>query len=340
MDIMSCGLGAVILIFMLVKNNIDNTVIETELLKADMERLHSEEQELRRDLTNVQGRIGTTDNAVRVASGVIASLKSSISAQHQDIEQSNKQLAALKKAIENTAIAQKADVIENEVVGEETYLMGLKVEGRKVAILLDASASMTDEVLIDVIRRKNRSDQIKRKGPKWLRTVEIVKWLLARLPKNAEVTVIAFNAKSTVLGGPGWKSGSDAKALSSIIRDLNILTPNGPTNLQQGLDTLAPLGATNVYVITDGLPTDGNSNYRSLNPFSSCSSLLSKATTISGECRVKLFRQTIAESAPKNGAVVNVVLLPIEGDPEAAPEYWNWAAVTGGLLISPAANWP
>lgn len=337
---MSCGLGAVILIFMLVKHNIDNTAIETELLKADLQRLQSEEQELRQDIANVEGRIGITDQAVQAASGDIASLQSSISTQRQDIEQSKTQVAALTKAIENTAIAQKADVIENETIGEETYLMGLKVEGRKIAILLDASASMTDEVLIDVIRRKNRSDQIKRKGPKWLRTVETVKWLLARVPKKSDVTVIAFNAKSTVLGGVGWKRGSDSKALSSIIRDLNTLTPNGATNLQQGLDALAPLRPTNVYVVTDGLPTNGNSNYRSLNPFSSCSSLLSKATTISGECRVKLFRQTIAESAPKNGAVVNVILLPIEGDPEAAPEYWNWAAVTGGLLISPAGSWP
>lgn len=337
---MSCGLGAVILIFMLVKHNIDNAVVETELLKADLERLQSEEQVLRTSISEVTGRIGETENAVRSTSGDIAKLQSTVSSQRQDIEQSKAQITAQEKAIENAEALNKSDVVENKAVGEENYLMGLKVEGRKIAILLDVSASMTDEVLIDVIRRKNSPDAVKRKGPKWLRTREIVKWLLARLPSDAEVSVIAFNAKSRVLGGGGWKRAADTRALTAIIRDLNALTPSGPTNLQQGLVELNALRPTNVYVVTDGLPTDGNSNYLSLNPFASCSSLLHKSSTISGECRVKLFRQTIAESTPKGGAIVNVVLLPIEGDPQAAPEYWNWAAATGGLLISPAGNWP
>jgi hypothetical protein len=40
------------------------------------------------------------------------------------------------------------------------------------------------------------------------------------------------------------------------------------------------------------------------------------------------------------GVKVNVILLPIEGDPQASPEFWNWTASTGGLLISPAESWP
>ena len=92
-------------------------------------------------------------------------------------------------------------------------------------------------------------------------------------------------------------------------------------------------------MITDGLPTKGESQYRSLNPFSSCSSLTGNAQTISGECRVKLFQQTINESG-KRGVQVDVILLPLEGDPDAVNQYWIWAATTGGLLISPASNWP
>ena len=48
--------------------------------------------------------------------------------------------------------------------GEEDYLLGLKVEGRRIAILIDRSASMTDERLIDIIRRKVRTDAEKRAG--------------------------------------------------------------------------------------------------------------------------------------------------------------------------------
>jgi hypothetical protein len=66
---------------------------------------------------------------------------------------------------------------------------------------------------------------------------------------------------------------------------------------------------------------------------------LGKSATISGECRLKLFRQSIRDSSLR-GVTVNVILLPIEGDPDAANEYWAWAAQSGGLVISPAANWP
>lgn len=337
---MSCGLGAVILIFMLVKHNVENVVIETELLQADLERLHLEDKTLRQDISDVQNRIGETDDEVRVASSEISALQAQITQTKKFVVENKGQVSRLKKTIESTEPAQKSDVIEKDVSGEQNYVIGLKVEGRKVAILLDASASMTDETLIEVIRRKNNTDAAKRKGPKWIRAQAIVQWLLARLPKRSEVIVVAFNDKSKMLGGKGWVSASSANSLSSILKDLGSLTPTGPTNLQEGLEKVRSMRPSNVYLITDGLPTDGNSNYRSLNPFADCSSLLSNATTISGECRVKLFRQSVTESALGANVVLNVILLPIEGDPQAAPEMWSWASATGGLLISPAESWP
>lgn len=337
---MSCGLGAIILVFMLVKHNVDNSVIETELLQNDLDRLQSQERELRGNIASVEAQISQTDSAVQSESRQIANLESSIAAQRQKNAQSKLQVTQLEKAIEKTDVAEKEDVIENENVGEQNYLMGLKVEGRKIAIMMDASASMTDESLIDIIRRKNSSDAVKRQGPKWKRSRNVVKWLLARLPRGSDVTVLAFNATTKSLGGAGWQRGSDARALTRIYRDLDSLTPTGATNLQLGLNKLAPLHPSDLYIITDGLPTDGESNFRSLNPFADCSALWGKSNTISGECRTKLFRQTIADSAPPSGVKVNIVLLPIEGDPEAAPEYWAWTAATGGLLISPAESWP
>ena len=65
------------------------------------------------------------------------------------------------------------------------------------------------------------------------------------------------------------------------------------------------------------------------------------AGTISGDCRRALFRHTVNATKPPAGlSAVNVVLLPIEGDPEAAVEYWLWTAASGGLLITPADTWP
>ena len=201
---------------------------------------------------------------------------------------------------------------------------------------------MTDVRLVDIISRKTRSDPIKTKGPKWLRTKKIVRWLLARLPDRAAVAVIAFNNKARNLGPAQWVRTKDANALEKIIADVDKLIPVGPTNLQEGLDHLRRLRprATNLYLITDGLPTMGNSDYGGIFSFINCGSLLGKSTSISGECRRELFRQTMKDSGPGAGTTANVILLPIEGDPEASPEYWSWTAATSGLLITPAEGWP
>jgi len=218
-------------------------------------------------------------------------------------------------------------------------VMGLKVEGQKIAFLIDSSASMTDEKLIDIIRRKTGTDSEKKQGPKWQRSKRIMHWLLARAPKGSQVAVITYNGKARSLGGSGWLRSTDAGGMQAVFRDLDAVIPTGATNLQRGLQAVARLRPTVIYLLTDGLPTAGLSRYASLNPFASCGGLLGRSTKISGACRVKLFRQSLADSAP--GSVrVNVILLPIEGDPQAAPEYWRWTGATGGLLISPAESWP
>ena len=217
--------------------------------------------------------------------------------------------------------------------------MGLKVEGRRIAVLIDSSASMTDEKLLDIIKRKNGSAAGKKRGPKWLRTRKTVRWLLARAPKTSQLTVISYNASVKSLGQANWLKVDNATTLATLYSELDAIVPEGATNLQKGLQAVSGRGATDLYVITDGLPTVGESRYASLNPFASCSSLLGKSSTISGECRIKLFRQTIKDTN-LSGVKVNVILLPIEGDPDAVNEYWGWAALSGGLMISPAVNWP
>ena len=248
-------------------------------------------------------------------------------------------MAALQNDIATRPIAHKEDLVEDDRGGEENYLIGLKVEGRRIAVLIDSSASMTDETLLNIIKRKNSSVQDKKQGPKWLRTKKIVRWLLTRVPKVSQLSVISFNDSTQSLGQAKWVTANNPATLKALYQGLDTIVPTGATNLQKGLQAVSKLNATDLYVITDGLPTAGESDYARLNPFSGCSSLLGNSRTISGECRVRLFRQTIRDSNLR-GVKVNVILLPIEGDPDAAIEYWVWAGSTGGLVISPAVNWP
>ena len=111
-----------------------------------------------------------------------------------------------------------------------------------------------------------------------------------------------------------------------------MIVPEGSTNLQIGLQEIAALKPTDIYLITDGLPTNGSDGYKSLNPFARCSSLWGVASTISGDCRIKLFQHTVS-STPLQDVTVNVILLPIEGDPQASNEFWKWTSLTRMMTV-------
>jgi len=337
---MASGLGAIILVLIIVKQDVAVSPPQTTLLQADLAELQQQDKNSKKTQAELhQQSMSEVAETARIQAK-IAALKQKIAQQSGSITQQQIALSAIKNSIRHAPAAHKNDVVQHKPGGEENYVMGLKVEGRDILFLIDSSASMTDQKLIDIIKRKNSSESAKKRGPKWRRTKRIVRWLLARAPAASRVAVVAFNSKAKILGSGGWISSRDAAAIKRLYRDLDRLTPNGATNLQRGLQAATRLHPSAIYLVTDGLPTAGESRFSSLNPFSSCGGLLGRSNTISGACRLKLFRQTLRESAPGRGVKINVILLPIEGDPQASPQYWAWTAATGGLLISPAESWP
>ncbi|MEP4379820.1 MAG: vWA domain-containing protein [Alphaproteobacteria bacterium] len=334
---MSCGLGAIILVLMLVKLDTDKVSAESDRLREDLARLEATETDLAARITALLRDKAVGAEAVAARAAELARLQAELAREQDRIAASQSAARALEETITAIEIPEKPDVIETRPTGSENYIVGLRVEGARIGVLVDASASMTDEVLIDVIRRKNMADAAKQAGPKWQRTRRVVNWFLARVPERSDVQVIAFNDQARPLGAV--VNGGDAAGLGRVLRDLDAVVPAGPTNLAAGLTSLAAFRPTDVYLITDGLPTAGTGGYRSLNPFSNCSALWGGATSISGACRVRLVRHTISNAGLGN-ARVNVVLLPIEGDPQASHEFWNWTAATDGILISPATSWP
>ena len=345
LDVMACGLGAAILLFLIVKHHTEAAVepdagergaAATETLAA----LREEAQTLAERIAQAQresearrvqeARAASAESAQDAARARLAEIE-------REIELARARNAALRERVESVEPHQAADVIEDVQGGEENYLLGLKVEGRRIAILVDRSASMTDERLIDIIARKVRADAEKRQGPKWRRTLRTARWLLHRLPAGSEVAVIAFNDEAKVLHRESWADGRDRATLQALFGELDRLVPTGATNLEAGLRALGRLTpeATDIYVVTDGLPT------RSL----SSPGLLSGCTKnprgkVSGECRKLLFAASLRNAAPPAGRKVHVILLPLEGDPEAAPAFWNWTARAGGVLLTPARGWP
>ncbi|QJB56893.1 VWA domain-containing protein [Pseudodesulfovibrio sp. zrk46] len=341
LDVLACGLGAVVLLLTLAQEQVFGLNGEDQRLTTELAELQSRSAEVEKEIARITQSGQAVSDEIKDTSEALAVVKDKAARQSDVADTARKNKASLIEGIKKIKLNNPEDVIETpDQSGEEDYLIGLKVEGQRIAILVDCSASMTDERLIDIIRRKNSSDAEKKKGPKWRRTIRTLRWLLARLPRASMVTVIAYNETARNLGAKEWTSSVDEKGLTNILSNANEIVPTGPTNLSSALKAARELNPSDLYIITDGLPTKGDSGWGRLNVFSGCSSILGSSSKISGECRARLFEESVKKSGLSLSRKVNVILLPIEGDPYAPRYYWEWTALTGGLFIAPAQDWP
>jgi len=329
LDIMACGLGAVILLFLIVKHNFDRGSVEADVTLGEMEALEQRKEQLQKEVADIRRRNSAEQKLGGELRQKLLAVQQAAAALGEKTARRKKENEKLKSDVEEIQRRRAADVVADPAAGEESYLIGLKMEGRRIAVLLDHSASMTDEKLLDIIARKIRGDAHKQGGPKWRRAKKTARWMLNRLPDKSMVSLIAFNRGAKILGGAAWHDGKNAAHLTALFRAVDELVPSGATNLQAGLERLQKLRppATDIYLITDGLPTAGEGD--------GCRS----GFTVGGRCRGKIFEKTTRKFTPA-GAKINVVLLPLEGDPQAAPYYWRWASASRGLMIAPAGNWP
>ncbi|WP_105258322.1 vWA domain-containing protein [Pseudoalteromonas sp. T1lg88] len=341
LDVMACGLGAVLMILIVIKFQASTSIPSTEIERLQQKLAATEEQAsaLQQELDEVAQALAAaqaqnSDNDERVAA-----LKLMQQAARQALQNQQAVVAQLQQSVAAAAPKQADDPIELKGGGEENYLLGLKVEGQRIGILIDHSASMTDEQLIKVIRRKLGPAQQKQQGPKWQRTKRVAKWLLARVPKQSQVSVVAFNSGAQVLGNRAVNSAKVETSMQSLVKDIDALVPENGTDLYTALSTIKSTFADMdaLYIITDGLPTmmSGAQGFRETK---NCQPLTGNMKTIDGDCRARIHQFSIAQAAPK--VPTHIVLLPLEGDPLAPALYWNWANNTGGLMIAPARSWP
>lgn len=335
LDVMSCGLGAVILILMLVKYQSEQPDQQSSVLHADLAALEIQNQQSQQSVETLQNQADEAQAKISKLRAQLLSAAANINAQKDAQRSLKSQLAKLQSDLPPQAPPAPVPVSKENI---EDYLLGLKVEGKKIVILIDGSASMTEERLIDIIRYKIAPAKERQQSPKWQRTLGIVEWLLAKVPAASRYKVIRFAEKASVVGNSGWKKGADPKDAAAVLMDFEQVIPGGGTNLHAAVALMrkAAKGFTNVYLVTDGLPTKGDIKISSY--FSGCASIIGKAQKISGKCRLKLLGDIVLSY--KERAPVNVVLLPLEGDPVAAGAFWQWTAKSKGLLISPESSWP
>ena len=343
LDIMACGLGAIILIFMLVKYNSGEPSTESNALANELAGIRKEIQTISANNDALAAQIEKLKQQLQQQIKRSARSDEDAGATVEELIKLTKEIAALEqKLAQQKQQTEAPEQKETESVKDKTqedHLIGLRVTGPRILILLDNSASMADERILDIVKIKVADTAAKKAAPKWRRAIAVAHWILERVPEDSKYMVMHYNATADFLPDKKWRSGSDQNARAAVSAALEKLYPREATNLHSALTLIktSSIRPTDIYVITDSLPTKGQGSLSALQRFKECG--ITGNANVSGKCRLALFYAAI-QSFSKNSATVNTVLLPIEGDPDAAYAYWLWAATTTGMMISPAGSWP
>ncbi|MCB1844709.1 MAG: VWA domain-containing protein, partial [Halioglobus sp.] len=327
LDVMSCGFGAVVLFFMIINSQvrIDSDAPPEELL-GETSRLQFEVLEARKDLVLARNTIEELDDEQARATSrivqitaLIEKLKAELATHDQEtlakierveklqsdidrLEEERKRLLAAEQARESGSKARSFTG-----AGDRQYLTGLKVGGKHILILIDSSASMLDRRIINIIRRRNMSDDIKLRSMKWRQAVSSVDWLSAQFPTDSKFQIYTFNTgvKPVLKGSDGiWLDVGDGKQLDEAIRILRRTVPENGTNMLDAYKIIKTLNPRpdNVILLVDGLPTMNASE--------------TERGMVTGQERLKFHYE--AEREIPSGIPVNVLLYPMEGDYNAA----------------------
>jgi len=343
LDVMASGLGAVVLVFLIINHSVEVRATGAE---RDVARRVAELEQRLVEKRDAAQRLVASLSAVRDETRAARERTERLAQElGREAPDARPRLRARRERI--AALEQELKSIEGEVrelrrqaeegnatrryVGEgnRQYLTALKVGGRHVLILVDASASMLDETVVGVIRRRNMDEARKMRAPKWRRTLDTVDWITTQVPADARFQLYTFNteARAVLSGTDGRWVGVDAgRRLTEAVRALRDVVPKGGTSLHRALGVITQLEPKpdNVFLVTDGLPTQGRAGTR--------------RGLVSAEERLQLYID--ARGTLPRGVPVNVILLPMEGDPIASAAFWRLAQIAGGSFLTPSRDWP
>lgn len=337
---MSCGLGAAVLLFLIIKHNSEqniqtNVSSETNLLaeeiltgQENLARIRNTVSEIDDELAQARGLARQIQDEIDALRGQIAALGPSATEQIIKMEEQIEALEKQKETLEEEK--QGGNRVRSFVgAGDRQYLTGLNMGGDRALILLDSSSSMLDETIVNIIRRRNRPDDVKVTAPKWQQALAIVDWISANLSPGTEFQVYTFNetAESTIPERAGsWISTNEEGVMDQVLRNMRKVVPDKGTSLLSAVEIINGMSPRpdNVFLITDGLPTQGKK--------------AAKGSSVSNNQRIQFFNDAYKE-IPRE-IPVNTLLLPMEGDPYAAAAFWRIALETRGSFIAPPKDWP
>lgn len=350
LDIMFCGFGAVVLLVLIINANTVQARNETfSDLRGQVVRVENEVIIGQENLVIARNSVNATEQEIILMQGDARRVQNSLldietglsdmklesSARRAHVDQLKSDLKGLDENSRKLSAEEKAQAQQGNKVhqfsgdGDRQYLTGLKLGGKRILIMLDASASMLDQTIVNIIRLRNMDDASKRKAKKWQRGRNTAEWLIANLPENARFQLQLFNTQSRPAlpeNKQHWLDAANSDDINDVVTALRAALPEGGTSLYNAFQAARALKPKpdNIILITDGLPTQGRSK--------------PSGTTVSSAKRLDHFNR--AARLMGNAIPINTILLPMEGDVYAAAAYWQLAVNTQGSFLTPARDWP
>lgn len=364
---MCCGFGSVILLFVIVNTRSDqphssdisttppresrSTILTAAQHRTEKERTRfgliqaeRENKQIRDEIVTIEAQLGIAAERRDFMIARIQSIsnqfegresnpndaQSNIAQLQEELKVLENEIVKLQAGIQATKERQNASEIRLSAGdGYRHYLTGLTLSGRRTLILLDCSASMLSDHIVDILRRRNMNKPSRQVAPKWRQAVAAADWLLSQLPVDSRFQLYGFNETTFPMleqSAGEWLDVSNTKTLTDVSEALHDLAPEKGTSLYKALKLISTINPPpdNVVLMTDGLPTVGSGP-----------SLLRK---VSARRRFGLFKNAVR--LIPDAVSVNVILYQMEGDPEAASAYWRLARVTKGSFFCPSRDWP
>ena len=349
LDCMSCGFGAVILFFMIINSRSDINSDQSKALQAETDKLEIEVLEGRKNLalarTSIQ-KLETEEveakDQISIIKALIAELQAELAKYDNDtlakikaieklqsdiksLEEEVKRLQAMKR--DEAALGQQVRSFKGD--GDRQYLTGLKLGGERTLILVDRSASMLHETIVNILRRKNLPESQQLLSRKWRQVVASVDWLTAQFKPDSEYQVYMFNnvSQPVIKGTEGlWLKSDDADQLDEVVRTLRRTVPKNGTNMYAAFEIIKNMKPRpdNVILLVDSMPTMD-------------AATSSKSVIGAGE-RLNLF--TAATQLIPSGIPINIMLYPMEGDARASVSFWALALKSRGSFMTVSHDWP
>ncbi len=350
LDCMSCGFGAVILFFMIINSHVNATTDDdTRALMAETNRLEIEVLEGRKNLAlarntkqKLETEIEDADSQIAQIIALIQELQAELDkydndtlAKIQRVEKLQSDIKSLEEEVKRLlAIKQQQDAAGEQIrtfkgEGDRQYLTGLKLGGERTLILVDRSASMLSDKLVNILRRRNLPKSEQLRSRKWRQVVASVDWLTSQFRQGSEFQIYMFNNKTepVIQGTDGiWLKADDDTQLNEAIRVLRRTVPENGTNMHAAFRIATQLSPRpdNIILLVDGMPTmDAETTSK---------------TVVSSNERGNIFARAVRELP--SGIPVNIMLYPMEGDLNAPISYWSLALTTRGSFVSVSRDWP